>query len=114
MISAKAVATAFLAAMTMVGCASSEFIKDGASEQQFATDESLCRAQVRKMIATQRDIEDSRQETFRTEQQRFGQTTLPTAMSAVGERNRTARLLESCMQARGWQPKSPWWQRLGS
>ena len=64
------------------------------------------------MTAIQRDIDDSRQDTFRTDRERFGQTALPNTMSAMSDKSRTARTMEGCMQARGWQPKSQWWPRL--
>ncbi len=110
----RAVVGLLAAALVLAGCAAKDFTKEGASETQFLDDESLCRSQVRKMTATQRDIDDSRQDTFRADQQRFGQTVLPDTMAAMGDKNRTAKLMENCMQARGWQPKSQWWQRLGS
>jgi hypothetical protein len=102
------------AAFAVVGCAATDFTKEGASQEQFARDELLCRGQVSKMTAVQRNIEDSRQDTFRGDQERFGQTALPDTMSAMGDKRRTGKLMENCMQARGWQPKSQWWQRLGS
>lgn len=101
-------------ALTLGACAAKDFTKEGASEEQFVNDESLCRAQVRKMTIVQRNIDDSRQDTFRGDRERFGQTALPDAMSATAEQSRTGKLMENCMQARGWQPKSQWWQRLGS
>ncbi len=101
-------------ALALGGCAATDFQKEGGTAEQFANDESLCRAQVRKMTAVQRDMDDQRRDTFRGDRERFGQTVLPDTMSAMGDKSRTSRTMESCMQARGWQPKSQWWQRLGS
>ena len=101
-------------ALVLGGCAATDFQKEGGTAEQFANDESLCRAQVRKITAVRRDIDDARDGTFRGERERFGQTALPDTMAAMGDKSRTARTMESCMQARGWQPKSQWWQRLGS
>jgi len=69
---------------------------------------------VRRMTRDDRAIADQREEMGRSDGQRFGQTTLREQMSATGDRSRTAKLMESCMTARGWTPKAPWWQRLGS
>lgn len=103
-------------AMTAVlaGCAARDFTKEGAGEQEFVRDESLCRAQVSRMAAHQRVIDDSRRDAHRADQARTGQSALPDTMAAQGEGARTGRLMESCMTARGWTPKAPWWQRLGS
>jgi hypothetical protein len=106
---------AHLAALLVLqGCASAEFTKEGASEEQFVRDEQLCRSQVRRMLATERDIDDSRRDVFRSDAARTGQTTLPDIMANSGDSRRSNRLMENCMTARGWSPKSPWWQRLGS
>ena len=98
----------------LAGCAARDFTKEGASEQEFVRDESLCRAQINRMATHQRVIDDSRRDTYRSDQARTGQTALPDAMAVQGDSARTGRLMESCMTARGWTPKSQWWQRLGS
>ena len=98
----------------LAGCAARDFSKEGASEQEFVRDESLCRAQVSRMAAHQRVIDDSRRDTYRSDQTRTGQNALPDTMAVQGDSARTGRLMESCMTARGWTPKAPWWQRLAS
>jgi hypothetical protein len=103
-----------LAALTLTGCAAQDFTKEGASEEQFVRDEQLCRTQVRRMTANQRVVDESRRDTHRADQARTGQSTLPDVMAAQGEQRSSGRLMEQCMVARGWTPKAPWWQRLGS
>jgi hypothetical protein len=105
---------AAVAALSLSGCAASDFTKEGASEQEFVRDEQLCRAQVNRMAAHQRVVDDSRRDTFRTDQARTGQSALPEAMASQGDIARKSRLMESCMTARGWTPKAPWWQRLAT
>lgn len=103
-----------LAALLLGACAAQDFTKEGANEEQFVRDEQLCRAQVRRMTVSQRVVDDSRRDTHRTDQARTGQSTLPDMMATQGEQRSSARLMENCMVARGWTPKAPWWQRLGS
>ena len=106
---------AIVAAALMLGaCAAQDFTKEGASEEQFVRDEQLCQAQVRRMTVNQRNVDESRRDVHRTDQARTGQSALPDMMSTQGERRSTGRLMEQCMVARGWSPKAPWWQRLGS
>ena len=108
------IAAALAAALLLAACGSPDYTKEGASEEQFVRDESLCRAQVRRMTANQRNVDDSRRDVFRGDQERTGQHALPDLMATQGDQRNSTRLMESCMTARGWTPKSPWWQRLGS
>jgi hypothetical protein len=105
---------AVAALLALGACAPRDYNRDGASPEQQANDEQLCRQQVRKMVATERNVEDSRRDTFRSEQARYGQTALPDTMASQGSVARENRLMESCMSARGYAPKAQWWQKLGS
>ena len=62
-----------------------------------------------------RNIDDSRREVFRGDYDRYGQGDLPETMANYGESRSSDRLIERCMEQRGWPaaPK-PWWQKIGS
>jgi hypothetical protein len=79
--------------------------------ERYARDRDLCRAQANESMKTRRNVDDSRRDVFRSDYDRYGQTTLPEDMANYGDSRRTDRLIASCMEARGWpQPQRPWWQ----
>ncbi|HYD04854.1 MAG TPA: hypothetical protein VEC60_03970 [Reyranella sp.] len=105
------------AALLLAACGqsqdqSSREAKANANPAAYARDRDLCRAQANEYMKTRRTIDDSRREVFAGNYERYGQTTLPTDMANYGDSRRTDRLVESCMEARGWsQPQRSWWQR---
>jgi hypothetical protein len=107
-------AVALPMALLGAGCADSDYAKEGNSAEQLSRDEALCRAQVRRMTAAQRNVDDSRRDVYRSDQSRTGQTALPDMISNQGDTVRTGRLMEQCMSARGYAPKASWWQKITS
>ena len=58
---------------------------------------------------------DSRREVFRGDYDRYGQGALPEAMAAYGDNRSSDRLIERCMEQRGYPaPQKAWWQKIGS
>jgi hypothetical protein len=51
---------------------------------------------------------------FRGDYDRYGRGDLPETMAAYGDNRSEDRLIERCMEQRGWPaaPK-PWWQKIG-
>jgi hypothetical protein len=93
-------------ALLLGGCDRKSYPKDDAQAAQYARDEQACRAQVRQTAQSERNIEDQRRATFDGERERFGQQGLYTTMANQGYTNNFDRLLSSCMENRGWAPKS--------
>jgi hypothetical protein len=86
-----------------------------ANAERYARDKELCRSTVADYIKERRNIDDSRREVFRGNYDRYGQGDLPEAMENYGENRNSDRLIERCMEQRGW-PAAPkaWWQKIGS
>jgi hypothetical protein len=108
---------AMVAALFLSGCqqpASTE-AKQNANPEKYSRDRQLCLAQVDDYMRNRRNVDDSRRDVFRGESDRFGQSQLPDSMAAYGDNRTSDRMLERCMEARGWpQPQKPWWQKIGS
>jgi hypothetical protein len=96
----------FAATLLLGGCGQKAMPKDDTQAAQYAKDEQACRAQVRQTAQSERNIEDQRRATFEGERERFGQQGLYTTMANQGYTNNFDRLLASCMENRGWAPKS--------
>jgi hypothetical protein len=89
--------------------------KSSADAAKYARDRELCRSTVDDYTKERRNIDDSRREVFRGDYDRYGQGALPETMAAYGDTRSSDRLIERCMEQRGWPaaPK-PWWQKIGS
>ena len=86
-----------------------------ANAEKYARDKELCRSTVDDYMKERRNIDDSRREVFRGDYDRYGRGDLPETMANYGENRSSDRLIERCMEQRGWPaaPK-PWWQKIGS
>lgn len=89
--------------------------KGGGDAEKYARDKELCRSTVADYVKERRNIDDSRREVFRGDYDRYGRGDLPETMAAYGDTRNADRLIERCMEQRGWPaaPK-PWWQKIGS
>jgi hypothetical protein len=82
---------------------------------KYDRDRDYCRAQTAEYMSSRRTVDDSRNEVFRGDRDRFGQGELPSQMSAYGDVRSSDRFMSDCMEARGWpQPAKSWWQRTGT
>ena len=89
--------------------------KNPGNADKYARDKELCRSTVDDYMKERRNIDDSRREVFSGNYDRYGQGDLPETMANYGEVRSSDRLIERCMEQRGWPaaPK-PWWQKIGS
>ena len=86
-----------------------------ANAEKYARDRELCRSTVDDYMKERRNIDDSRREVFRGDYDRYGRGDLPETMANYGENRSSDRLIERCMEQRGWPaPPKPWWQKIGS
>ncbi len=92
------------ATLALAACAEPQYSRDGATDDQKRKDEALCRSQVDELMIKERAIVDDREATIGATD-RMGRTQLPQQMAARDDRNRSVRLMESCMVARGWTAK---------
>lgn len=104
-----------LATLVLVGaCATQSVPPDGKTAEQMAKDEAQCRASVRSVAQSERNIEDQRRSVFEGERERFGQQDLYNTMANQGYKRNVDQLTARCMEARGWAPRNKsLWQRLG-
>jgi hypothetical protein len=98
-----AVAALVVTLAALASCTNApEYSRDGASDDQRRTDEALCRAQVDSLMVKDRNIAADREATLGATDERFGRSQLPRDMAAREDRNRSRRLMQNCMSARGW------------
>jgi hypothetical protein len=83
--------------------------------EKYARDRELCRSTVEEYTKERRNIDDSRREVFAGNYDRYGQGDLPDTMANLGDQRSSDRLIERCMEQRGYPaPQRPWWQKIGS
>jgi hypothetical protein len=81
--------------------------------ERYARDRQSCQAQVSQTVRTRRTIDDSRRDVFSDPIDRFGRSELPDTMAAYGDNKSADRLVERCLENRGWaQQQKPWWQKI--
>jgi hypothetical protein len=93
--------TLFAAALTLAACAP-QYSREGADAAQLRRDEALCRAQVNDMMGRERAIVADRETTLGAKDQQLGRTQLPQQFRDRDDSNRSGKLMQSCMSARGW------------
>jgi hypothetical protein len=85
------------------------------SGEKYARDREFCRAQVDENMRTRRNVDDSRRDVLRGDDERWGRNQLPDQMAAYSDSRTFDKLMGSCMEGRGWpQPRQDWWQRFGT
>jgi hypothetical protein len=85
----------------------------GANAQRYARDRQACQAQVDDQMRTRQRVEDSRRFVFDDNQDRFGRSALPDTMAAYGDNRSSDRLVDRCLESRGWaQQQKSWWQKI--
>lgn len=110
-----ALSAVVLASAALVAACESKLVPvEGKTAEQMAKDEAQCRAQVRSVAQSERNIDDQRRAVLDGERERFGQQDLYNTMANQGYQRNVDRLTSRCMEARGWAPKNKsLWQRLG-
>ena len=86
----------------------------GANAERYARDRQACQAQVAEQTRTRRTIDDSRRDVFDDPNDRFGRSGLPDTMQEYGDTRNADRLMERCLESRGWaqQQQKSWWQKI--
>jgi len=110
---------ATVAALALAGCDQSGAgggadPTKGNNAERYARDRQQCQAQVSETVKTRRTIDDSRRDVFSDPTDQFGRSALPDTMAAYGDNRSADRLIERCLESRGWasQQQKPWWQKI--
>lgn len=88
-------------ALALAACAP-QYSREGADAAQLRRDEGLCRAQVNDMMGRERGIVADRDATLGETDRRLGRTQLPQQLRDRDDSNRSSKLMQACMSARGW------------
>jgi hypothetical protein len=85
----------------------------GTNAEKYARDRQACESQVDDHMKTRRAIDDSRRDVFSDNTDRFGRSALPDTMANYGDNKSSDRLVERCLQSRGWaKPQKSWWEKI--
>ena len=98
------VALLFAGTLALAACMDPQYSREGATDDQKRQDEARCKVQVDELMIKERAIVDDREATIGATD-RMGRTQLPQQMAARDDRNRSVKLMENCMTARGWTAK---------
>ena len=107
---------AVMAAVLLIGCEQprAPAATDSVSDARQARDRELCRAQVDDYMRNRRNVDESRRDIYRGDEERMGRSQLPEQMAAYGDTRSYDQLMSRCLEQRGWaQPRQEWWQRIG-
>jgi hypothetical protein len=103
------VTAALLAAFVLAGCGP-DYVKENATSEQYQRDSSACRVFVDDLMAKERGINMDREATIGASESRFGIERLPRQMSQRRDTMRSDKLMDGCMQQKGWTAKrNDWW-----
>jgi hypothetical protein len=91
----------FAIGLALAACAP-QYSREGADDAALRRDEALCRAQVNDMMGRERAIVADREATLGAKDQQLGRTQLPQQFRDRDDSNRSGKLMQSCMSARGW------------
>jgi hypothetical protein len=110
-------AATMLAGLALAGCdqprSGGADPTKGANAERYARDQQSCQAQVGDYMKTRRTVDDSRRDVFSDSTDRFGRSALPDTMAAYGDYKSSDRLVERCMESRGWaKPQKSWWEKI--
>jgi hypothetical protein len=89
--------------------------KRDSNPAKYDHDRSECQAEVNDYMRTRRNIDDSRNDVFAGERDRYGQGDLPTRMADYSDTRSSDRVMANCMEARGWPQATPGktvWQKV--
>jgi hypothetical protein len=108
---------ATVAALSLVGCdqqgAGGADPTKGSNAERYARDRQQCQAQVTDYNRQRRTVEESRRDVFSDPTDRFGRSALPDTMVAYGDTKSSDRMVERCLESRGWaQQQKSWWQKI--
>ena len=107
----RSIVAALFAAVTLCAC-DADYSREGASDEQYQRDVSACRSFTGEMMAKERGINMDREATVGASDRQYGYTRLPQQMAQRSDSMRSDKLMDMCMQQRGWTPKrkaNSWW-----
>jgi hypothetical protein len=105
----RSIGAALLAAFVLAGCGP-DYVKENANDEQYKRDIGACRVFVDDMMAKERGINMDREATIGTTETRYVRVRLPQQMSQRSDTLRSDKLMDLCMQQKGWTSKrNDWW-----
>ena len=105
----RAAVAALFAALVLSGCAA-DYVREGATDEQYNRDIASCRSFTGEMMAKERGINMDREATIGESDARYGRVRLPQQMAQRSDTLRSDKLMDACMQQRGWKSKrNDWW-----
>lgn len=106
----RAAVAALLAALVLSACGA-DYVREGATEEQYKRDHASCHSFVGEMMSKERGINMDREATIGATDARYGRVRLPRQMAQRSDNLRSDKLMDACMQQRGWTSKrgSDWW-----
>lgn len=101
---------AALAAALVLAACGADYVRENATDEQYKRDIAACNSFVGDMMAKERGINMDREATIGTTDTRYGRVRLPQQMAQRSDNLRSDKLMDACMQQRGWTPKrNDWW-----
>jgi hypothetical protein len=105
----RSIGAALLAAFVLAGCGA-DYTRPNVTEEQYNKDAAACRGFTDEMMAKERGINMDREATVGATDTRYGRTRLPQQMAQRSDNLRSDKLMDLCMQQRGYTAKrNDWW-----
>ena len=107
----RSLVAALFAACVLSAC-DEGYTREGASDEQYKRDTSACRSFTGEMMTKERGINSDREATLGASDRQLGRTQLPQQMAQRSDSMRSEKLMDMCMQQRGWTSKrtaNSWW-----
>ena len=105
----RSIGAALLAAIVLSGCGP-DYVKENATDEQYKRDSAACHSFVGEMMSKERGINMDREATVGATDSRYGRVRLPQQMAQRSDNLRSDKLMDTCMQGRGWTSKrNDWW-----
>ena len=105
----RSIVAALLSACVLAACGE-QYAKDNVNEEAYKRDLTACRSFTGEMMSKERGINMDREATIGTTDTRYGRVRLPQQMSQRSDTLRSDKLMDMCMQQRGYTAKrNDWW-----
>lgn len=103
------VVAALFAALFLSACGA-DYTRPNSNDEQYNRDVAACRSFTGEMMSKERGINMDREATVGATDARIGRTRLPSQMAQRSDTLRSDKLMDMCMEQRGWTPKrNDWW-----
>ncbi|CAN0293988.1 unnamed protein product, partial [Phaeothamnion confervicola] len=104
----RSILAALLAAFVLTACGP-DYVKENATDEQYKRDSTACNSFVGEMMSKERGINMDREATMGGIDSRQGRVRLPQQMAQRSDTMRSDKLMDMCMQQRGWTAKRNDW-----